>query len=157
MEYESELRCANKHGLSPSAVKLRVKPIGPPEKPQKIWIIKSTENSVIIGLQRPFSYGGSEVINYGLRAIAIGRRGANCEKQCSQQFNEAKPPPDYTRLRSEHWDMYFSGKLEKNQSAYNDEATSELEQFRSELQDINIDEEREIINQTMVHQHSEWI
>ena len=40
VEYETELECANKHGLSPSATVMRVIPIGPPQKPpHKHWKI----------------------------------------------------------------------------------------------------------------------
>eukprot|EP01083_Nonionella_stella_P015967 44651_1 len=147
IEYETELQCANKHGLSPPALAFKVTPIGPPEAPHKIWIVRSKEQSVVLGWKRPFSDGGTEIVKYHIRGIAIGRRGANCEAQCDQQFNEAKPPPNYTKLRSEHWDQYFAGALKKNESMQQDKAMSELQQFQSELADINKDEEEDIVNQ----------
>jgi len=112
--YETEVGCANKHGLSPAAAVMRVTPIGPPTKPHKIWIIQQKAQSVVLGWERVFSDGGSDVIYYNIRGIAVGRRGANCEENCDQRSHEVRPPSDYTKLRSEHWDQYFEGKLSKN-------------------------------------------
>lgn len=168
--YESDIRCANKHGPSPRAAPLTVTPVGPPEKPQKTWVVDTEEDSIILAWERPFSDGGSPVTKYHIRSIAIGRRGANCEKQCSQQFNENQPPPDYTKMRPEHWNQYFAGDLQKTPEeekvddylngeisfeesiAEPEAARSETEGFMSDLQaieEVQVEEVTTSLNDTI--------
>lgn len=102
--YEVELRCANMHGFSNLSEVMTVRPQGPPSKPQKIWIVHRDDHKVTLAWQRPFNDGGHSISKYHLRAIPVGRRGANCEQSCHQQQNEMKPPPDYTSMSPQEWD-----------------------------------------------------